>query len=322
MSNSSSVVRSKSSNRLLVAQLAALLVAALIVAVGEIPRFRGAIESGFVFGWFADMNLDTTPYCLLLLVLPVCWIARRSLLRVRAGWIARSTRCSSENGPQAETIGLREWLLATLVGFVSLGTSLWVSQRPLIGVDNLTFGDLPPAYHDEFSYLFQAETFRAGRLAFESHPDAPELFDQMHVLNDDGRFASRFFPGTGVWMLPFVALDRPYWGHWLAGALSAFFIFLGGPGIGREWSGVIGWDADGCLPRHGVVQQPAVGPSADARRVDAVSVRFSTDDAITALGLGAGRRPGAVLCHALSTDDGRRFWFAIRVVVCVVVVPG
>ncbi|MBW3543869.1 MAG: glycosyltransferase family 39 protein, partial [Planctomycetes bacterium] len=61
----------------------------------------------------------------------------------------------------------------------------------------------------------------------------PEFFDQMHVLNDDGRYASRYFPGTGAWLAPFVAAGNPYWGHWLAGGLAAFFVFW----CGRELAG-------------------------------------------------------------------------------------
>jgi hypothetical protein len=99
------------------------------------------------------------------------------------------------------------------------------------------FADLPPAYHDEYSYLFQAKTFLAGHLSFPSH-EAPRLFDQMHVLNE-GRFASRYFPGTGMWMAPFVACDRPYWGHWFAGALTAFLIFWTGRELGGDGAGLV-----------------------------------------------------------------------------------
>src|SRR5207342_1934219 len=95
-----------------------------------------------------------------------------------------------------------------LVAGVSLGTSAWLGRH---------FEGLPPAYHDEYSYLFQARTFLAGRVSFPSH-EAARLFDQMHVLNE-GQFASRYFPGTGLWMAPFVALGNPWWGHWFAGAL-------------------------------------------------------------------------------------------------------
>jgi hypothetical protein len=64
----------------------------------------------------------------------------------------------------------------------------------------------------------------------------PELFDQMHVVNE-GRFASRYFPGVGLWLAPFVALGHPYWAEWLASGLTAFFAFwaareLAGNGVG------------------------------------------------------------------------------------------
>jgi hypothetical protein len=96
----------------------------------------------------------------------------------------------------------------------------------------MRFSDLPPAYHDEFSYLFQAKTFLAGKLSFPSSPRMPELFDQMHVVNE-GRFASRYFPGVGLWISPFLAIGHPYWAEWLAGGLTAFFIIW----AGRELAG-------------------------------------------------------------------------------------
>src|SRR5258708_22233977 len=57
----------------------------------------------------------------------------------------------------------------------------------------------------------------------------------MHVLSE-GRLASRFLPGTGLWMARFVAAGHPYWGHWLAGAICAALVFW----IGRELAGDAG----------------------------------------------------------------------------------
>jgi len=223
--------------RMVFAQLAALAVGLAIVVAGEIPRLRAAIDGGSPLSWFADMNVETTPFFLLLLVLPGFWIVRRPLLRRGAGGIGRFFLGLFHTEGGVQSAGRHEWLLATFVAISSVGASAWVAQRPVDNRPGIVFGDLPPAYHDEFSYLFQAKTFLAGHLSFPSHADAPELFDQMHVLNDDGRFASRFFPGTGLWMAPFVAIERPYWGHWLAGGLTAFFMFwagreLGGNGVG------------------------------------------------------------------------------------------
>lgn len=125
----------------------------------------------------------------------------------------------------------RHVISVILLMATSLGTSVWTSRQ--IG------GEFPPVYHDEFSYLFQAKTFLAGRTWFPAHPTHPELFDQMHVLNDRGRMASRYFPGAGLWMAPFVALGHPYWGHWLCGMLTTAFIYAAGSELGGERVGRI-----------------------------------------------------------------------------------
>ncbi|MFO0690282.1 MAG: hypothetical protein U0900_16400 [Myxococcota bacterium] len=95
---------------------------------------------------------------------------------------------------------------------------------------------LCPGMHDEWSYLFQAKTFLAGRFWLPSQNAIPGLFDQIHVLNE-GHFASRYFPGTGLWLAPFVALGVPYPAQWLAAGLAAALIHdagrtVGGPRVG------------------------------------------------------------------------------------------
>jgi hypothetical protein len=95
------------------------------------------------------------------------------------------------------------------------------------------FRDMPPAYHDEYSYIFQAKTFLAGRLYFPQHP-LPESFDQMHVLNDDGVFAGRYFPGVALWLAPWLAIEHPYWGHYLAGGTVVVLVFWIGRELGRS----------------------------------------------------------------------------------------
>lgn len=97
--------------------------------------------------------------------------------------------------------------------------------------------DLPFAYHDEYSYLFQAQTFLAGRLYFEPSPFA-SFFDQVHVLNDTV-FASRYFPGTGIFLVPFVAAGLPVAGSWVCHGLIAGFSAL----IARRFSPASGWIA-------------------------------------------------------------------------------
>jgi len=164
-------------------------------------------------------DIDALVWLFLLLAAPLLW------------WIDGRRRTSGRLARQIGSLGRRAWgqtgriralCLSALVGAVSLAASASVGAR---------FDNLPPAYHDEYSYLFQAQTFLAGHLSFPSHEGA-RLFDQMHVLNE-GRFASRYFPGAGLWLAPFVAAGHAYWGQWLAGALCAVLMFW----VGRELAG-------------------------------------------------------------------------------------
>jgi hypothetical protein len=114
------------------------------------------------------------------------------------------------------------WLLAAVVANCALTATAWREAQ--------TRG-LPPAIHDEYSYLLQAQTFAAGWLWFPSHDVLPELFDQVHVLNE-GRFASRYFPGTALWLAPFVAAGAPHAAYAVAAALVAALVFATGLALG------------------------------------------------------------------------------------------
>ncbi len=148
---------------------------------------------------------------LLLAIAPILWMVERR----------RTVKTVIERSPKATE--WRAWLAAGMVALTSLCTCR------LVGRDML---DLPPAYHDEYSYLFQAKTLLKGTFSVPSHPTRPELFNQMHVLNE-GRMASRYYPGTGLWMAPFVAWKHPYWGHWTASVVASIFVFWTGYELGR-----------------------------------------------------------------------------------------
>lgn len=189
----------------------AVVVLLLICVPAELDRFQ-SLE--FERGWWValiDWNIDTTPFLVLACLLPAFW-----------WWPSRSR--ASRPLCRPDHFQLIDGVLILGVFVASLGVSAFVGNRP-VGRLGEAFGSLPPAYHDEYSYLFQARTFLAGELAFPGHDRHPELFDQMHVLNE-GRFASRYFPGTGIWMAPFVKFGHPDWGHWLAGALTAVLAAL------------------------------------------------------------------------------------------------
>ena len=214
--------------------LALACLAAIVVPV-EWSNWRSLPEQSLV-SWLLNWNVDTSPYFVLLLVFPAFYWKRQ--ISVFLGerpelWLRRFLAACKRNRPEEGQ--RRDWFAigaAAFVSCVSLAMSAWTASLPVLDDDPTAWGDLPPAFHDEYSYLFQAETLLGGRFAYPSHAVMPELFDQIHVLNE-GRFASRYYPGTGLWMAPFVAAGRPIWGHWVAGALICALIF----GAGREMVG-------------------------------------------------------------------------------------
>ena len=208
--------------RIVIAQAAALLVVLAMVLPAEVSHWREVLGTPDSFG----INVDTTLPLLLIVLLPYFWFVRRpfwspngaSWQRLKLWWLA---------GVESR------WsiLATTLIATTSLAVCGHVASLPLGDHDQYRFGNLPPAYHDEYSYRLQAETYQAGRLSYPSHPHAARLFDQMHVVNE-GQFASRYFPATGLFVAPWLWLGWPLLGHWLAGAATAVLVF----GIGRELS--------------------------------------------------------------------------------------
>lgn len=156
-------------------------------------------EALFEFGW-------------LLFAVPVCWIIGR-MVPSRPVTPHISSRQMTRS----------DWLATSTVMLVAFGMAVVTGQR---------FTGLPPAYHDEYSYLFLAESLLHGRWTWPSSAALPELFTQYHILNE-GVMASRYYPGTAFWIAPWLAVGHPEWGHWTAGALSCGLLYW----IGRELDG-------------------------------------------------------------------------------------
>lgn len=177
-------------------------------------------------GWLAGRNADWLPFLVVLVLAPVCLISAG--LRRPSSHISNWRRwCSESAGSNSGNHGLM-WGTALIFVFAA-GVSWWVG-RGLEGT--------PPAYHDEYSYLFQAETYLQGRWWLPSAARHPERFDQIHVLNE-GHFASRYFPGVGFWLAPFVFLGNPWLGYHLAQGLAAVLIFLAGRDLSTNGTGLL-----------------------------------------------------------------------------------
>ena len=151
------------------------------------------------------------------------WLGGRARAGERgSGEVVNIERATDTSDRPSSTI------VAACSGLV-VSVSLFALSVGLTAAVGSFFRGMPPAYHDEYSYIFQAKTFLAGRLFFPQHPVA-ESFDQMHIVNDNGVFASRYFPGVGLWLAPWLAIGQPYWGQYLAGGLVVVIVYW----IGRE----------------------------------------------------------------------------------------
>jgi len=220
---------------------AAWLIATGVCGYFEYQRLLAAMESpAGPLAWFTNWDSETTLPFLVLLVLPVLCLL---------GWYGRSPKTLSEQPPSSA--GIRVFGCC-LVFSVSLAASVFVGQQSVlvsgnVQNDSLAFSDLPPAYHDEYSYLLQAQTFASGRLSWAPISSHSDLFHQVHVLNEP-RTSSRYFPWTGMWIALFLQSGKPIIGHWLAGALAAVFFYLTATECLRSRAALFAGLLIGCSP--------------------------------------------------------------------------
>jgi hypothetical protein len=172
--------------------------------------------------WFATWNHDTSlPLLVLVALPPLLLISRRSSSRTGTGARAAAQPEPAQPRPKLPTllVGLLALIANASIGFRSIEVPA-TGPLPSRESSTVAFHSLPPAYHDEFSYLLQARSFLAGRVSWPAMTVGGDAFHQIHVLNRPVT-ASRYFPWTGAWMAPFLAVGMPVLGHWFAGALAA-----------------------------------------------------------------------------------------------------
>ncbi len=210
----------RSSRRLLIAAGITLTGLLILIVPIEWQHYQRTFNSPQpLTAWMANFSGETSLFFLWLFLLPLAWRMKRvpEFEATPRGFLAWAhagtffTRTARERDLAARAPHKGRWVLPAAMGLLGFLNTLAVGHR---------FDDLPPAFHDEYSYLFQAETFLQGRLSNPRFEPAPELFDQIHVLNlQPGHFVSRYFPGTGLWLTPFLAFGIPYFGYAIAQGL-------------------------------------------------------------------------------------------------------
>lgn len=197
----------------------------VVVVVLEVLRFKAAVDADM--NWMICLSywdMETTAPVLVLAVLPLLFWGRKRY---------RRTNTDDSVNPNAEVAGHGRMKLAvicialfglTVASSYRIGS--WSVDLNFHGVPStIAFAELPPTYHDEFSYMLQAATFSNGQLSFPPAPIRPDLFHQFHVLNER-RTVSRYFPLTGAWIAGAILLGEPIHGHWVAGGLATVFFYL------------------------------------------------------------------------------------------------
>jgi len=99
----------------------------------------------------------------------------------------------------------------------ALGVALAAVAAAALGCAG--FGAPLPQFSDEFTYLFAAQTFAAGHLAYPP-PPFPDAFHAASILVEP-MFASKYPPGQGLFLALGYQFGHPIAGVWLSAALAA-----------------------------------------------------------------------------------------------------
>ena len=111
-----------------------------------------------------------------------------------------------------------KWMVITLYLLLGIGVPLLAAGIALV------HGMPQPLVHDEFSYLFMAETFSLGRLVNPEHPMS-QFFQTFYIIHTDGIYVSKYFPGIGLQLLIGLIPGHPIFGVWLTIGLFGVSLF-------------------------------------------------------------------------------------------------
>ena len=90
-----------------------------------------------------------------------------------------------------------------------------------------------PNSGDEYAYLFQAQTFRAGRL-WNVLPPVPDAFASFRILMTDGKWVSQYPPGWPIIIAGVTSLGLP---DYVASPAAALLLLFGFAHLTRELIG-------------------------------------------------------------------------------------
>ena len=203
--------------------------------------------------------------CCLLVLAPICWFVRRNRRRRHASLraVGRDRRPSRSRPTDAPG----SWRSACAV--TSLAPAPGWRRATSAASLNLRFGDLPPAYHDEFSYLLQAKTFLA-RPALVSQQSAAARAVRPDARRQRGTFCQPLLSRRRRVDRAVLSDRAPVLGA-VAGRRAGGV--LSRSGLGASWPAIASGCSPGLLtalsPGIGLVRQPALVAPADDRRPDA-----------------------------------------------------
>lgn len=120
----------------------------------------------------------------------------------------------------------RPWIDALLIGLAAFA---------LAAIVGVVGGIRLPEVHDEFAYLFMADTFAKGRLTNPTPPFWHHL-ETFHVLLTP-TYMGKYPPAQGLMLAIGVLVGHPMVGVWLScGLMAAAVTWMLRPWLGRRWA--------------------------------------------------------------------------------------